>query len=623
MTIFNTNNNISEDYTFILDTTEIFYDKTSIPTGIFLYDNTWHEITSSDSNFDTHYADIKDIIINTQPILLDVDQDFHTLSAEATVYVGIRTLNQSNFPDIPMSQYFAIIMTNDITACIPIKSLTFENTNIIDINAIPYSPQDFEYLSAKQTINVIKQEIEKVRLFQVVNNLNQITKPQTNLIYFVKKIPDDQADSLNMSFDLYAYNPDYTDNNDKFIKLDNITFDIRNYALKTHSHGNITSDGRIDNANSNNLVITTTNGALTTSSYLTSSKIQHDTALTNLNLSANATQFDINNKINEMINISAGCQCDYATYLNWYITSSSAGDSVRLNTLSSQILLNSNINTDLLLFYKTSNNASSDTRHFGIKVYTTDNHSSRDYDIHTLSGENIQKMNIPLNTLLCLYYHKGDEYFTLLRAFTDDNMKQGIIDGGVNLLHGAPVHSGVNPSIIASTTFHKEPIYYRDMTNRTNAYEAWWQWTIDAEDFTYEDVLTFSCYLKGDNTLIDIYFNGADGCIKSQRVAGTPASQYNTNFGDGFSRYLLTNNWKKYYITFKLDNTGDISLPKTLSIRQWGGGELYLSNAQLERGYNATDYRPSLASNNVDLSNYYTKTEIDDKIGNIEEDMLS
>lgn len=287
MTILNINNNISEDYTYVLDTQEIFYDKQSIPTGIYVYDyNVWVEVPAETEQFDAMYPQIKEFILtHGPPKLLNVNEDFLSLipadsatvskkillkdttadkpiryyvvlatvgavdsivdvemqdstyltqqvilnpnfteedyfamtiencsqevfsdmptgeyelflktegkeflkynqtiiiennfpakislgnntvtytelQEKSFVYVGIRTDDQTNFPEIPKSQYFAIMfLEGDAPLCIPIKSLCLLNTKITDIH--DYTPNDNEYLSARQTYNMIVKALEE------------------------------------------------------------------------------------------------------------------------------------------------------------------------------------------------------------------------------------------------------------------------------------------------------------------------------------------------------------------------------------------------------------------------------------------------------------------------------
>lgn len=466
MTIFNNNNNISEDYTYILDTKEIFYEKASIPTGIFIYNNgSWSERRTNNSNFDTTYNNIKNfILVHNQPRLLDIEEDFNSLlpsnsniitkkffirdgtndgiskyhiilaeigavhsiidvdeaanvddensvfvtlndnyteesyhmaftdgcssitfenilagqyrlyvkplhnnyiiynenitidntypakigihnnetityeeiQEQSPVYVGTKTETQENFPELPEHQYFAITFddTHNTISCIPIKSLSFVNTKITDIE--DYTPNDEEYLSAKQTFNLIKSEISKIKLFQIIDSLaslNALENPQTNRIYFVQK-PADASDGLNFTFDLYSYNPDYTNANDKYIKLDKLEFDIRDVIKKSSTAGLIKNDGTIDtniyltqhqdisgkedksnkvsswSATTNNtryptekLVKTSLDGKASTNHNQATSTITEANSLSRLGISANSTQHDINVAINNLIDL--------------------------------------------------------------------------------------------------------------------------------------------------------------------------------------------------------------------------------------------------------------------------------------------------------------------------------
>ena len=362
MTILNINNNVSEDYTYVLDTQEIFYDKQSIPTDIYAYsDDVWSEVPAE--VFDAIYPKIKEFILtHGPPKLLNVNEDFLSLiptdsaivskkillkdtttdkpiryyvvlatvgavdsivdvempgstdliqqvilnpnfteddyfamtiencsrevfsnmpkgeyelflkaenkeflkynqtiiiennfpakislgnntvtytelQEESFVYVGIRTDDQTNFPEIPKSQYFAIMfLRGDAPLCIPIKSLRFSNTKITDIH--DYTPNDNEYLSARQTYNIIVKALEEFEIFQVFDSqeaFSQIKNPKANCIYFVYK-PSENSDGLNMNFDLYSYDPD----NNSFIKLDNLTFSPNDFAPKSHATSSTT-----------------------------------------------------------------------------------------------------------------------------------------------------------------------------------------------------------------------------------------------------------------------------------------------------------------------------------------------------------------------------------------------
>ena len=555
MTIFNTNNNISEDYTFILNIEEIFYNKDTIPTGIFIYaNNEWEEILATDNSFDTQYANLQNIIINATPQLIDVNDDFLELLTENNVYIGISVATQENFPEIPISQYFALIVTNDLKACIPIKSLSFENTKII--NAENYTPNDNEYLSAKQVLNIIKQEIEKISIFQVVSNLNQVTNPQTSKIYFLTKA-NDLSDSLNISFDLYAYNPDYTSNDNRFIKLDDITFDIRDYAPLNHQHGSISTDGKIGST-ANKPLITGTDGVITAGDFGTSA---------NTFASGNHTHG----------NITTDGKISGATDGDIVVTTAGGVINTANQILSTQL----------------KNSASLSNLNLGSNKNQSEINEKIDNYIGKLSSEKISKGNISGGTNLCV----GDPL---------------IVRSG----------NGADSYTITNDLFHNEKIYHIERTNNntTGTGISTVYYIIASNEFTCDDIFTFSFWAKGTSTnMVRFNVKFSDG-IPAKRLSsnsGYSNSVGESNMGSEATGFALASDWQQHFVTFQLGNTTNATIDSTIAntdkricIEVTSDFDIYLSNIQLERGYNATDY-----------SRGYR--EIIDMIGNIEEDMLS
>lgn len=554
--IFNTNNNISEDYTFILNMEEVFYNKNTIPTGIFVYvNNEWEEILTTDNSFDTQYTNLQNIIINSTPQLIDINDDFLELLTENNVYVGIRVTTQENFPEIPTSQYFALIVTNDLKACIPIKSLSFENTKII--NAENYTPNDNEYLSAKQVLNIIKQEIEKISIFQVVSNLNQVTNPQTNKIYFLTKA-NDPSDSLNISFDLYAYNPDYTSNDNRFIKLDDITFDIRDYAPLIHQHGGISSDGKIGST-ANKPLITGSDGVITVGDFGTSA---------NTFASGNHTHG----------NITTDGKINGATDGDIVVTTAGGVINTANQILSTQL----------------KNSASLSNLNLGSNKNQSEINEKIDNYIGKLSSEKISKGNISGGTNLCI----GDPLI--------------VASGG----------NGATSYTITNELFHNEKVYHVERTDNstTGAGTSDVYYLIASNEFTCDDVFTFSFWAKGtstNQTRFNVYFSEGIPVKRLSSNSGYANSVHESNMGNEVTGFSLSSEWQQHFVTFQLGNTTNATIDSTIAntdkkirINFGSNFDIYLSNIQLERGYNVTDY-----------SRGYR--EIINMIGNIEEDMLS
>ena len=308
MTIYNSTNNISEDYTFIIDINEILYTQEELNTlnlDIYQYsssqDNiTWNTVNSSD--IDDIYAilggDLADL---SNPNILDITADFSEILEESQnsnktvlIYCGIQDDNRNGFPDFDDNQYFILVIHRNPESyyCIPIKSHILDN-NIQIVDVETFEPLDFEYLSAKQVQNLIYSLISKIEILEFVETLPPKSSARTNCVYLLTETPSDPTDlvddGLNLNFGLYAYSKTIND----YKKLDTLTFNIKNFVKKTdiinnltstvidaplsakqgkilndnlasHIHGNIANDGKIGTSNnSNKNVVTDASGKIT------------------------------------------------------------------------------------------------------------------------------------------------------------------------------------------------------------------------------------------------------------------------------------------------------------------------------------------------------------------------
>ena len=308
MTIYNSTNNISEDYTFIIDINEILYTQEELNTlnlDIYQYsssqDNiTWNTVNSSD--IDDIYAilggDLADL---SNPNILYITADFSEIFEESQeyngtvlIYCGIQDDNRNGFPDFDDNQYFILLIHRNPESyyCIPIKSHILDN-NIQIVDVETFEPLDFEYLSAKQVQNLIYSLISKMEILEFVETLPPKSSARTNCVYLLTETPSDPTDlvddGLNLNFGLYAYSKTIND----YKKLDTLTFNIKNFVKKTdiinnltstvidaplsakqgkilndnlasHTHGNIANDGKIGTSNnSNKNVVTDASGKIT------------------------------------------------------------------------------------------------------------------------------------------------------------------------------------------------------------------------------------------------------------------------------------------------------------------------------------------------------------------------
>lgn len=309
MTIYNSTNNISEDYTFIIDINEVLYTQEELNTlnlDIYQYSSsqgniTWNTVNPSD--IDDIYAILSsDLADLSNPNILDITADFSKIleenqeyNREVLIYFGIQDDNRNGFPDFDDNQYFILLIHRNPESyyCIPIKSHILDN-NIQIVDVETFEPLDFEYLSAKQVQNLIYSLISKIEILEFVEALPPKSSARTNCVYLLTETPSDPTDliddGLNLNFGLYTYSKTIND----YKKLDTLTFNIKNFVKKTdiidnltstvvdaplsakqgkilndnlasHTHGNITNDGKIvgTSNNSNKNVVTDANGKIT------------------------------------------------------------------------------------------------------------------------------------------------------------------------------------------------------------------------------------------------------------------------------------------------------------------------------------------------------------------------
>lgn len=280
MTIYNQVNNISDDYTFVLNTDELFYTKEEMPCGVFEYDTsnqTWTETRKTSNAFDTKYEDAKNFVKTYYQSILDIinpETKYSDLLTEVGagngLFIGIQMDSIEGFPQLNDNQYFITIISSSLKMCIPVKSFVlYSNTRIVENNDEELN--DLEYLSAKQCLNLIYNAISKVEILQIVDALpTQPSDIKTNCVYLLyeenNQSQDEIDDGLNFHFTLWVYST--TD--EEFKQIDRLTFDIKNYALKNHTHGQINNNGTIGNTAGIPL-ITGANGIVTVGTFGSSS----------------------------------------------------------------------------------------------------------------------------------------------------------------------------------------------------------------------------------------------------------------------------------------------------------------------------------------------------------------
>lgn len=211
--------------------------------------------------------------------------------------------------------------------------------------------------------------------------------------------------------------------------------------------------------------------------------------------------------------------------------------------------------------------------------------------------------------------------------------------GGRNLLHGTvdfvDVGSNYNSGRLIETVFSLTGEKYKGLAVRgkTNISGMYTASSYSFSNFNLGDTYTFSFYAKGSIDTFSCYFYGESGYVKAKAI-DTNIGRMPDTYGDGIvlyrvgsgsSKELLDSKiFKRYYVTWKLDNTGDISVVKKILIRTDNAtsGDLYICGEKMETGNKNTDHSPSPEDdqsqidgiNNNLSNNYYQKTVVDSKI---------
>lgn len=138
----------------------------------------------------------------------------------------------------------------------------------------------------------------------------------------------------------------------------------------------------------------------------------------------------------------------------------------------------------------------------------------------------------------------------------------------------------------------------RNLNNESDKYMDFAYWSLPKiGDFHHGDVFTFSFWAKG--TQIQAFLHGHKNFIKNKILNSNGFSNRNLEYSDGCTIFNLTKNWKRYYVTWKLDDVGDLNVIKTLLLRVDKGNEAYVSGVKFEKGDLFTNY------SNIDQDSFH------------------
>ena len=154
--------------------------------------------------------------------------------------------------------------------------------------------------------------------------------------------------------------------------------------------------------------------------------------------------------------------------------------------------------------------------------------------------------------------------------------------------------TSLNGSLITGTSLLEEK--YRDLVIRgcTLAKGETVVCKYNFTDFNLGDTFTFSFYAKGDVSELRAYFYGNPGYVQVAKCVNSQGAT-STNY-DGWSSFYITSDWQRYWVTWTLKSTGDISVPKYVLLRtktEISGQTVYVCGCKFEKGNKATDWSPA------------------------------
>lgn len=161
--------------------------------------------------------------------------------------------------------------------------------------------------------------------------------------------------------------------------------------------------------------------------------------------------------------------------------------------------------------------------------------------------------------------------------YVSDNSRGGRLSGTVCSLTGEPYRG----------------LAIRELASVSSTSQILAQYEI--LDFDLGDEFTFSFYAKGSADKLRVYFYGDSGYVTVARTASSQGHSV-SGYSDGNTDMSISTDWKRIWVSYKLNTTGNTSIPKRLLIRSDSstiGGSVSLCGLKLEKGNKVTPWTPS------------------------------
>ena len=163
--------------------------------------------------------------------------------------------------------------------------------------------------------------------------------------------------------------------------------------------------------------------------------------------------------------------------------------------------------------------------------------------------------------------------------------------GGTNLLKNTKTFKGTNiggASNIEKSKWRDFTVRSYDNSTATSGHKDIVQFTgIFPEELGSQYTLSF--YAKGSGSgKLGTFFHGATGYVLIAKSIQSNGVEKTSE--DGNTAWTLTNEWKRYWVTWTLKNVGDISIEKYVLFRLYFGGVASICGVQLEKGNKPSDW---------------------------------
>lgn len=141
----------------------------------------------------------------------------------------------------------------------------------------------------------------------------------------------------------------------------------------------------------------------------------------------------------------------------------------------------------------------------------------------------------------------------------------------------------------------------------------------NAGNFNYGETFTLSFWLRGDTEgdvddgPVNTYFYGEPGYVTTSPIKSSDG--FTKGFSDGQCKLGITNEWRRVYVTYKLNTTGSLTTNKKICIRVYDGYSIEVCGLKLEKGSIPSDWSPApedcnriiTLGTNVDFNDYKTE----------------